>query len=324
MKTFFKINVLILFFVLIANISYANDELIVEKMLSEYAESFNPITEEIQEQTEFTVFTKNSNQTYSITANDIRENNLKKYGEDASRNFTSYYTPIRNNGIESNLMLANDPPTYMFNRMNLETRLCRIVVNGLDTGTGFLVGPNLMITAAHVVYDENNNVNGIDIYPGYDYGPYNNNYDYKSGWQQIYAYPVWLENHDNRAYDLAVIELDWNMGDTFGWFGCQSYGTNQEMNNLSIKEYGYPALLDLGKRQYYTSGNIFNTHDTYFHSSAVNYEGMSGGPIVRTSDNYAVGIVSSLITPTSGNTTTYSTYGRRITQDIIDLVNSLN
>ena len=101
MKTFFKINVLILFFVLIANISYANDELIVEKMLSEYAESFNPITEEIQEQTEFTVFTKNSNQTYSITANDIRENNLKKYGEDASRNFTSYYTPIRNNGIES-------------------------------------------------------------------------------------------------------------------------------------------------------------------------------------------------------------------------------
>ena len=196
MKTFFKINVLILFFLLIANISYANDELIVEKMLSEYAESFNPITEEIQEQTEFTVFTKNSNQTYSITAND---------------------TPIRNNGIESNLMLANDPPTYMFNRMNLETRLCRIVVNGLDTGTGFLVGPNLMITAAHVVYDENNNVNGIDIYPGYDYGPYNNNYDYKSGWQQIYAYPVWLENHDNRAYDLAVIELDWNMGDTFGW-----------------------------------------------------------------------------------------------------------
>ena len=78
MKTFFKINVLILFFVLIANISYANDELIVEKMLSEYAESFNPITEEIQEQTEFTVFTKNSNETYSITGEEILAKNIEK------------------------------------------------------------------------------------------------------------------------------------------------------------------------------------------------------------------------------------------------------
>ena len=53
---------------------------------------------------------------------------------------------------------------------------------------------------------------------------------------------------------------------------------------------------------------------------------MSGGPILRSSDNYAVGLVSALIRNRNifGNVTSFETYGRRITQDIIELINSYN
>lgn len=77
---------LILFFVLIANISYANDDLTTEQMLSEYAEILNHVTEENQEQTEFTVFMKNSNTTYTITRSDIKEKIFEKNGRNIVRN----------------------------------------------------------------------------------------------------------------------------------------------------------------------------------------------------------------------------------------------
>lgn len=206
-----------------------------------------------------------------------------------------------------------------------EYRLCRLTINGgLNSGTGFLVGPKLLLTAAHCIYDENNNIMPVVFYPAYDNGSSHNGKS--SGWQTIYSYPAWRDNHENRAYDLALIELDWNMGDEFGWFGSQSYGTNPEMNGLSIKEYGFPKLVGNAKSQYYTQGSIQNTNDTYFRTTAVNYEGMSGGPILRSSDNYAVGLVSALIRNRNifGNVTSFETYGRRITQDIIELINSYN
>ena len=331
MKKMLKINILILFFVVIANVSYANENIITEEMLKEYADSLGPTTSNIQEQTEFTVFTKNSNETYSVTREEILEKNIEKYGEEnATRNITGGYNPNNITGMESNLMLSarSTPPTYLFNKMNTDTRLCRIVVNDLHTATGFLVGPKLLITAAHVVYGEGNSVNKIVMYPGYNNGRYQGDAPNSSGWQQIYAYPIWLENNlngiNNRAYDMVVIELDWNMGNEYGYYYCQSYGTSQEMNNLYIKEYGYPELLELGHAPYCTAGNITTeTYDTYLYSDAVNYEGMSGGPILRNSDDFAVGCVSSLETRGFFSQTFY-TYGRRITQDIIDLINSIN
>lgn len=219
--------------------------------------------------------------------------------------------------------LSSSPSTSLFTPLTpIDFRLCKLTINGgLSSGSGFLVGPNLLLTAAHCIFDENNNIMPVVFCPGYNNGAYNN----RSGWQKIYSYPSWLDNHENIQYDLVLIVLDWNMGNSFGWFGAQSYGTNQEMNEEDIKEYGYPKLIKNAQEQYYTVGEIKNTNDTYFYTTAVNYKGMSGGPILRKEDNYSVGLVSSLISNNTfwGNTT-FKTYGRRITQDIIDLINSLN
>lgn len=305
-----------------------SDEEIFDK-LNEYAEDIETFDDFFVEDTEFIVQKKDSDELEKVTFNELHEENKLKYNKVVTE--TSYYKPnvkeyVRDDFFNTQLLSEEDPPTNLFIRMpKKEYRLCRITINGgLDSGTGFLVGPKLLLTAAHCIYDKDNNIMPVVFYPAYDNGSSYN--EKSSGWQQIYTYPTWRDDHNNRAYDLALIELDWNMGDDFGWFGSQSYGTNQEMNGLPIKEYGYPKLIGDAKLQYYTEGSIQNTHDTYFHTTAVNYRGMSGGPIVRTSDNYAVGLVSGLIRNKNifGNVTSFETYGRRITQDIIDLINSYN
>lgn len=65
-------------------------------------------------------------------------------------------------------------------------------------------------------------------------------------------------------------------------------------------------------------GKISNTHARYFDCSAVVNNGMSGGPIIRESDNYAVGIVKGEYTFDASKT-----YGVRITQDLINLIRDL-
>ncbi len=302
-----------------------SNEEIYEK-LNEYAEDIEIFDEFLIEDTEFVVQRKGSDKLEKVTFNELQEENKLKYNKVVTE--TSYYKPNIRESMRDNFtqLLSEDPSTDLFMRLSpKEYRLCRLTINGgLSSGTGFLVGPKLLLTAAHCIYDENNNIMPVVFYPAYDNGSSHN--EKSSGWQTIYSYPTWRDNHENRAYDLALIELDWNMGDEFGWFGSQSYGTNPEMNGLSIKEYGFPKLVGNAKSQYYTKGSIQNTNDTYFHTTAVNYEGMSGGPILRSSDNYAVGLVSALIRNRNifGNVTSFETYGRRITQDIIDLINSYN
>ena len=61
-----------------------------------------------------------------------------------------------------------------------------------------------------------------------------------------------------------------------------------------------------------------NTQSKYFYSSAKTENGMSGGPIARTSDNKIVGIVKGRLDEDINKT-----YGVRITQQIIDLINQL-
>lgn len=332
MKRFLKITTFLAIIIFIlSNAAFAvesnniSDEEIFDK-LNEYAEDIETFDDFVVEDTEFIVQRKGSDELEKVSFDELHEENKLKYNKVVTE--TNSYKPNIRESMRDNFtqLLSEDPSTSLFHRLSpKEYRLCRVTINGgLDSGTGFLVGPKLLITAAHCIYDDNNNIMPVVFYPAYDNGSSHNGKS--SGWQQIYTYPAWRDDHENRAYDLALIELDWNMGDEFGWFGSQSYGTNPEMNGLSIKEYGFPKLVGNARSQYYTQGSIQNTHDTYFHTTAVNYEGMSGGPILRSSDDYAVGLVSGLIRNRNifGNVTSFETYGRRITQDIIDLINSYN
>lgn len=199
---------------------------------------------------------------------------------------------------------------------------CRMIINGgLDYGSGFLVAPNLMLTAAHTIYDaENDNeIRDFTVYPAYNGTSYNS---YSSGWQAIYRSSVWLETH-NREYDWALVELKEDLGNSLGWYGTISYTYDSSLDNLSVRILGYPKDLGQGKYQYYSSGNIEEIYTRYFIASSGNKGGMSGGPIAindsnHTNNNYVVGVLSANITHLSFD----QTYGVRINDYLVDLIRS--
>lgn len=195
---------------------------------------------------------------------------------------------------------------------------CRIkadVYGETLVASGYVAGPKILVTAAHCVMNEkDNDAYFADwvAYPGYNYG--NSYKGVSSGWSRVYYSSNWKATH-SAVYDWCICILNSNIGDTTGWCGTQSYGTSAEMNGLSVKLLGYPLGIGGGQRQYYTAGTISNTRDLYFDSSATSIDGFSGGPVIRTSDNYVVGI----------NRGHYPVnpeieFGVRITQNMINII----
>ena len=77
--------------------------------------------------------------------------------------------------------------------------------------------------------------------------------------------------------------------------GIVSYDSISSYNNLPVKLLGYPADTNLGFTkdalyQYETGEKITSAHDRYFLFDAYSAGGFSGGPVIRTSDNYIVGV----------------------------------
>lgn len=196
--------------------------------------------------------------------------------------------------------------------------ICRIKadVYGKELfASGYLAGPRILLTAAHCVMNTDDGdatfANWI-AYPGYYNGRSYNGLS--SGWSKIYYSSNWTSTH-SAAYDWCICILNSDIGNSVGWNGTQSYGVNSEMNNLSVRLFGYPYKIGYGERQYCTNGKILNTYDYYFKSSAEPMGGFSGGPFIRTSDNYVVGLCSG-----HWNSTPITSAGVRITQNMINII----
>jgi V8-like Glu-specific endopeptidase len=195
---------------------------------------------------------------------------------------------------------------------------CRIKadVYGAElVASGYIAGPSLLVTAAHCVMNQNDNdaffVDWV-AYPGYNDGDSYNGVS--SGWSKVYYSSYWKSTH-SPAYDWVICVLNSNIGDTTGWYGTQSYGSNSEMNGVGVRLLGYPYSVGGGETQYYTSGTISNTQNLYFSSSAKSVGGFSGGPYARTSDNYVVGVCHGYWTSDPD-----TSVGVRITQQMIDIL----
>ncbi len=100
-------------------------------------------------------------------------------------------------------------------------------------GSGVLVGKNLLLTAAHCVFDKDNN-NAAYIswkaFPGYNNGILNN---LASGWATVYYSSAWFNGHSS-DYDWALCVLENDIGTNTGYLGAQVYGTSEEMVNLEV------------------------------------------------------------------------------------------
>ena len=166
-------------------------------------------------------------------------------------------------------------------------------------GTGFLIGKNALATAAHCVavdasstyYDENNvphyeyenNTHdpqfpySVEIFCGLansvEYMFYGHHYDY-------YSSALALDININYAlsqdadYDWAVLELDRNIGNTTGYYLCNTGLYDEEAGVFS---YGYPS--DLNKQMVETYGDVVGENQFSYYYDLDTMSGQSGSPV---------------------------------------------
>ncbi len=222
--------------------------------------------------------------------------------------------------VEASMQKVNN--TFVFPHK----QTCRVTFkksNGeTSNGTGSLIGPNILLTCAHCIYDpDNNNALYSDwtAYPGY------NDHQYiqgKANHIRVYVSSRWMESHSAK-YDWVICILNSDLGNHIGWLGLQSYGQNSHLSNVEVKALGYPSDVNLGfdynaRFQYETNGNVKSVYDTYFTYSGLTAGGFSGGPVLRTSD-YRIAGVHQGLSKEGGDPV-----GVRISQAMVDLVNSLH
>ena len=159
--------------------------------------------------------------------------------------------------------------------------------NRIATGTGFLVGSNIMVTAGHNFKTVENGLletaTQIRIFPtmNADFpGTINSLDDFKGEW----CYPKsWFVGRGSsvptsaysNANDWAVVKIQKNYGDQYGYFGVTSSGPDYPGVNVT----GYPTNL-LKSYYVYTSYDLVKDYT----NTIINYYtdtegGQSGSPV---------------------------------------------
>jgi V8-like Glu-specific endopeptidase len=122
----------------------------------------------------------------------------------------------------------------------------------VGTGTGVMVGPNDILTAAHVVYSlsRGGGATRIEVTPAYnpgtDSGPFGT---YLAGWRGYTDFDPngdgFIESGDGRTnslggaeLDIALLSLDVRLGDRTGWMGVD---WDDSFTNGQAQIAGYPS-----------------------------------------------------------------------------------
>lgn len=178
--------------------------------------------------------------------------------------------------------------------------------NSQYRGSGFLIGPNLLLTVAHNLYDDGTSDNttnptfatSIDVYPGATKDP-------NSNWvttpyeivgvesfyipKKYYEYERDNNNPLRNDYDWGICILDSNIGYETGWLDID-ITPNDISSNVNI--IGFPGN---GKFNMYSGeGEILGVTDYKLLHTADAETGSSGSPVfIKGDENYIVqGVLS--------------------------------
>lgn len=181
-------------------------------------------------------------------------------------------------------------------------------------GTGFMEGPNLLVTAGHCAYSDvtsdgeyQDNIdnprfpNRIEVYAGANgYADTNSSsYPYFATVTKINIQKEYYEN-PTFDYDWAACELNWNLGNATGFYWKIS---NWYVDGSDIYSYGYPG--DKPATMWETHGQMVNQSNLRYEYNFDTTGGQSGSPVFMTTDDgatYVCGIHTSGGSVTNGGT----------------------
>ena len=182
-------------------------------------------------------------------------------------------------------------------------------------GSGWLAGPDTVITAGHNVLNAEIRqwAQHIRVVPGRNggtTGPYGESYgvyaDALEGWKKKF-------DPDN---DLGMLKIaDKGLGSSTGWFGFAVF-TNADLDQHPlIQSAGYPSLTRPYGTQWYDAGRAVRYSSAFLAYRVDTEEGQSGAPVFFTNNDGQRWVVA---THVYGHTKT--NLGRRVTDDTFDAI----
>ncbi|MGH1462397.1 MAG: DUF4214 domain-containing protein [Neptuniibacter sp.] len=158
-------------------------------------------------------------------------------------------------------------------------------------GTGALVGPNDVLTNAHVILDGSYSLDEVTI--NLYFGGIGSGFDTYGTSVQYYDLDVFYGDTltiNYAQYDLGLITLADNIGDELGWFEI-AYNSSSKTNFLNVA--GFPGTPYSGDTLY--SDYIFADYDNYYNTITYSWPegtpGSSGSPLWSEDDDGNLNIV---------------------------------
>lgn len=201
------------------------------------------------------------------------------------------------------------------------------------SGTGFMLGPNLLVTAGHCAYDDVTTTTSsgntdyedyidnprfpdvVRVYAGVDGSDVaDSTYIYYAEVSVINIQKEYFQTtHTN--YDWCAMQLDRDLGVQTGYYGKIS---NWYEAGASVYSYGYPGDKP-NNTMWETHGNLTGNTSYQYCYNFDTYNGQSGSPVFMTADDgsvYVCGI------HTSGSPSAGTNYATRINSFIYHYLNS--
>lgn len=150
--------------------------------------------------------------------------------------------------------------------------------NNSYRGSGFIIGPNAVVTSGHVIY--NSSLGGwpssCKVWPARD----GDNKYYESYAIAYEAGGNYVNNNDNQD-DWGIITLADNLGDKTGWLGLR-WQSNDYSGTVTLQ--GYPKEIGgntNNRRMYKCVGSITGCSSRTIVTNADSSGGQSGGPMYK-------------------------------------------